>query len=151
MKKILIVVAGAALTAFLTLFFFLTPEQVISLINNAQPRFVFSAAQSGGNFLTGYHYSKATLSKNDGTQLLAMEEVGLDLHILPLLWGRLGTGIRSKEITADVSYGFDGSAGGEVLLNSLPFDSSAFFSSGNVVVHCSCFRAGDTFGQEGRY
>ena len=87
MKKIIIVLASALLSIVLTLFFFLTPEQIISKINNAQHKIVFSAGQSDGNFLTGYRFTNASLAGNNGTKLLILDEVMLDLRLLPLFLG----------------------------------------------------------------
>jgi len=132
MKKIIIVLASAILTVFLTLFFFLTPAQVISEINDAQQAVVFSAGQSGGNFVTGYHFTNASLAGNNGTKLLILDEVMLDLRLLPLFLGRIGIDIHSKGITAALSAGFDGSVKGEASFTGVQFDTTAFISPANV-------------------
>jgi len=132
MKKIIIVLAAAILTVFLALFFFLTPAQIISKINDAQQAVVLSAGKSGGNFLTGYHFTNASLVGNEGTRLLVLEEVTLDIHLLPLIFGRIGIEIHSKEITAALSAGFDGSLKGEASFNGLPFDTTAFILPANI-------------------
>ena len=132
MKKIILVLASAVMTVFLTLFLFLTPEQVISKINDAQQTVIFSAGQSGGNFVTGYRFVNASLAGNNGTKMLVFDEVVLDLHLLPLFLGRIGIDIHSKGITAALSAGFDGSVNGEASLSGVPFDSEAFISPANV-------------------
>lgn len=132
MKKIIIVLASVLLTVFLTLFFFLTPAQVISKINDAQQTVIFSAGQSGGNFVTGYRFANAALAGNNGTKMLVFDEVMLDLHLLPLFLGRIGIDIYSKEITASLSAGFDGSVNGEANLSGVTIDSEAFISPANV-------------------
>jgi type II secretion system protein N len=126
MKKIIIVLASAILTVFLALFFFLTPTQVISKISDLQQEAVLTAGKSSGNFLTGYHYEKTTLTKYDGTRLLVIDEMTLDIHLLPLILGRIGIDIHSKELTAALTAGFDGSLKGEASFNGLPFDTAAF-------------------------
>lgn len=128
MKKIIIVFACGVLIAFLTLFFFLTPAQVISTINDAQQTVIFSAGQSGGNFVTGYRFTNAALAGNNGTKMLVFDEVMLDLHLLPLFLGRVGIDIHSKGITAALSAGLDGSVNGEGNFSGIPFDSEAFIS-----------------------
>ena len=132
MKKIIIVLAAVVLTAFFTLFFFLTPALVISKINAAQHKIVFSAGQSDGNFLTGYRFTNASLAGKNGTKLLILDEVMLDLRLLPLFLGRIGIDIHSKEIKAAFSAGFDGSVNGEASFTGVPFDSEAFISPANV-------------------
>lgn len=120
------------LTVSLTLFFYLTPAQIVSKINDAQQALVLSAGQSGGNFLTGYRFTDATLAGNDGTKLLAFNEVMLDLRLLPLFVGRIGIDLHSKEITAVLSAGFDGSVKGVASFNGVPFDTAAFIPPANV-------------------
>ena len=132
MKKIIIVLASAVLTVFLTLFFFLTPEQVISKINDAQQEVVFSAGQFSGNFITGYRFTNAAFIGSNGTKLLSLDEVRLDLHLLPLFLGRIGIDMHSKGITAAFSTGFDGSVNGEASFSGVQFDSEAFISPANV-------------------
>ena len=132
MKKIIIVIACVVLTVFLTLFFFLTPAQVVSKINDAQHKVVFSSGQSGGNFVTGYRFTNASLAGNNGTKLLILDEVMLDLRLLPLFLGRIGIEIHSKGVTAALSAGFDGSVKGEASFTRLPFDTEAFISPANV-------------------
>lgn len=132
MKKVIIILAIAILTAFLTLFFFLTPAQIISTINDAQQALVFSAEQSGGNFLAGYRFKNAALAGNDGTKLLVCNEVLLDLRLLTLFLGRIGIDLHSKEITAALSADIDGSVKGVARFNGVPFDTAAFISPANV-------------------
>jgi type II secretion system protein N len=132
MKKILIVLASALLTIFLTLFFFLTPGQIISIINTAQHKVVFSAGQSDGNYVTGYRFTNAVFAGYDGTKLLVFDEVLLDLHLLPLFLGRIGIDIHSKGIAAALSAGFDGSVNGEAIFSEVPFDTATFISPANV-------------------
>jgi len=132
MKKIIIVLAGAILTVFLTLFFFLAPSQIISKINDAQQAVVLSAGKSGGNFLTGYHFTNASFAGKDGTRLLVLDEITLDIHLLPLIFGRIGIDLHSKEITAALSAGFDGSLKGEASFTGIPFDTAAFILPENV-------------------
>ena len=132
MKKIILVFASTVLTVFLTLFFFLTPAQVISKINDAQNKVVFSAGQSGGNFVTGYLFTNAALAGNNGAKMLVFDEVTLDLRLLPLFFGRIGIDIHSKGITAALSAGFDGSVKGEASFTEVPFDTEAFISPANV-------------------
>jgi hypothetical protein len=132
MKKIIIGLAIAILTVFLTLFFFLTPRQIISKINGAQHNIVFSSGQSGGNFLTGYRFMQVSIAGNNGTKLLVFKEVTLDLHLLPLFLGRIGIDIHSKGITAAFSAGFDGSVTGEANFSDVPFDTATFISLQNV-------------------
>ncbi len=132
MKKIIIVLASTILTVFLTLFFFLTPSQIISKINDAQQAVVLSAGQSGGNILTGYHFMNASFAGKDGTRLLVIDEVTIDVHLLLLILGRTGIYIHSKEITAALSAGFDGSLKGEASFNGVPFDTAAFISPADV-------------------
>jgi type II secretion system protein N len=132
MKKIIVVLAAAILTVFLALFFFLTPSQIISKINDAQQAVVLSAGKSGGNFLTGYHFTNASLAGREGTRLLVLEEVTLDIHLLPLIFGRIGIDIHSKEIAAAFSAGFDGSLKGEASFKGIPFDTAAFILPENV-------------------
>jgi type II secretion system protein N len=132
MKKGIIVLASAILTVFLALFFFLTPAQVISKINDAQQAVVLSAGKSHGNFLTGYHFTNASLAGNKGMRLLDLDEVRLDIHLLPLILGRIGIEIHSKELTAALTAGFDGSIKGEASFNGLPFDTAAFMPSTDV-------------------
>jgi hypothetical protein len=128
MQILFIVLAGTVLTAFLTLFFFLTPEQIISKINDAQQTVIFSAGQSGGNFVTGYRFTNAALAGNKGTKMLDLDEVMLDLHLLPLFLGRIGIDIHSKGITAALIAGFDGSVSGEASFSNVQFDSEALIS-----------------------
>ena len=128
MKKIIIVIACVVLTVFLTLFFFLTPAQIISKINDAQHKVMFSAGQSEGNFLTGYRFTNAAFARYDGTKLFVFDEVMFDLHLLPLFHGRIGIDIHSKGITAALSAGFDGNVNGEASFNGVPFDTEAFIS-----------------------
>lgn len=132
MKIIIIVLASAAVAVFLALFFFLTPEQIISKINNAQQVLVFSAEKSGGNLVTGYHFTNASLAGRDGTKLLVFDELFLDLHILPLFLGRIGIDINSKEITAGLTAGFGGSVDGEASFTDIPFDTTFFILPENV-------------------
>ncbi len=132
MRKIIIVLASAILSVFLTLFFFLTPEQLISKINDAQQAVVLSAGQADGNFVTGYRFTNAVLAGNDAVKLLVLDEVRLDVRLLPLFLGRIGIDIHSKEITAALSAGFDGSLKGEVSFTDVPFDTAVFVSSANV-------------------
>ncbi len=132
MKKIIIVLASAILTVFLALFFFLTPSQIIAKINDAQRAVVLSAEKSDGNFLTGYHFVNASLAGNQGSRLLVLEEVKLDLHLLPLIFGRIGVDIHAKEITGALSAGLDGSVKGEASFRSIPFDTEAFIPPTNV-------------------
>ena len=132
MKKIIIVLVSVLLTVFLTLFFFLTPGQIISKINAAQHNVVFSAGQSEGNFLTGYRFTNASLAGNNGIRLLTLDEVMLDLSLLPLFLGRIGIDIHSKEITAELRAGFDGSVNGEASFTDIPFDTAAFISSASL-------------------
>jgi type II secretion system protein N len=132
MKKIIIVIASAILTVFLTLLFFLTPAQVISKINDAQPNVFFSSEKSDGNFVTGYRFTNASLAGNNGTKLLILDEVIVDLRLLPLFLGRLGIDIHSKGITAALSAGFDGDVKGEVSFAGVPFDTEAFIPPSNV-------------------
>lgn len=132
MKKIIIVLVSAILTVFLTLFFFLTPAQLISKINDAQHKVVFSAGHSDGNFLTGYRFTNASLAGNDGVKSLVFDEVMLDLRFLPMFLGRIGIDINSKGITATLSAGLDGSLNGEASFTDFPFDTAAFISPENV-------------------
>ncbi|MBI5073633.1 MAG: type II secretion system protein GspN [Nitrospirae bacterium] len=132
MKKIIIILAAVTLTAFLTLFFFLTPSQIISEINKAQQKVVLTAGDSGGNFLTGYHFGNAALAGRDGTKLLVLDEVKLDLQLSPLMFGRIGIGVQSREITAAFKVSFDGSLNGEASFNGLPFDTAAFISPATI-------------------
>lgn len=132
MKKIIIVFASVLLTVFLTLFFFLTPAQVISKINDSQQTVVFSAGQSGGNFITGYRFTNASIAGHNGIKLLSLDEVMLDLHLLPLFLGQIGMDIHSKGITAALSAGFDGSVNGGASFSDVQFDSEAFISPANV-------------------
>jgi len=132
MKKIIIVLASALLSVFLTFFFFLTPAQIISKVNDAQQAVVLSSGQSSGNFLTGYHFTNVSLAGNNGTKLLMLDEVMLDLRLLPLFLGRTGIDIHSKRITAALSAGFDGSVQGEANFTDVPFDTAAFISPANV-------------------
>lgn len=132
MRKIIIVLASVILTVFLTLFFFLTPTQIISKINNLQQTVVFSAGQSDGNFLRGYRFTNTALTGSNGTKLFILDEVRLDLHLLTLFLGRIGIDIHSKEVTATLSAGFDGSVKGEASFNNVPFDTAAFIPPANV-------------------
>ena len=132
MKKIIIVLASALLIVFLTLFFFLTPAQVISKINDTQHKVVFSAGQSEGNFITGYRFTNAAFAGYDGTELLAFDKVMLDLHLFPVLLGRIGIDIHSQGIMAAFNAGFDGSIYGEATFTGVPLDTSAFISPANV-------------------
>ena len=128
MRKIVIVIASALLLVFFTLFFFLTPAQIISQINDAQHKVVFSAGQSDGNFVTGYHFTDASLAVNNGTKLLILDEVMLNLRLLPLFLGRIGIDIHSKGITAALSAGLDGSVNGVANFTDVPLDTAAFIS-----------------------
>jgi len=132
MKKIIIVLAAAVLTAFLTLFFFLTPAQVVSKINAAQHKVVFSAGQSDGNFVTGYRFTNAAFAGYDGTKVLEFDEGMLDIHLLPLFLGRIGIDILSNGITAALSAGFDGSVQGEASFSGVQFNSEGFILPENV-------------------
>lgn len=132
MKKIIIILASAVPTVFLTVFFFLTPGQIISKINDAQNKVVFSAGQSDGNFITGYRFTNASFVGSNGTKLLSLDEVRLDLHLLPVFLGRIGMDIHSKGINAALSAGFDGSINGEASFSGVQFDSEAFISPANV-------------------
>lgn len=132
MKKIIIVVASAILTGFLTLFFFLTPELLISKINTVQQTVVFSAGHSGGNFVTGYRFANVSLTGTEGKKMLVFDEVIVDLHLLPLFLGRIGIDIHSKEMAAVLSAGFDGSINGEASFRGIPIDTEAFISPANV-------------------
>lgn len=126
MKKIVVILASALLTVFLTLFFFLTPMQIISKINDAQKTVVLTVGKSGGNILTGYHFTQASLAGKEGTSLLALDEVTIDIRLLPLFLGRIGIDIYSTEIAAALSVGLDGSIKGDAKFNDVPFDTSAF-------------------------
>jgi type II secretion system protein N len=132
MKKIIIVLGSALLTVFLTLFFFLTPTQVITKINDAQQTVVFNAGQSDGNFLTGFLFTNVSLAGKKGTKLLILDEVTLDLNLLPLFLGRIGMDIHSKGITAAISAGFDGSIDGVASFTGVPLDTSTFISPANL-------------------
>jgi hypothetical protein len=132
MRRIITVLAVVILTVFFTLFFFLTPKQIISKINDALQTAVFSAGQSDGNFLVGYHFRKVSLAGKTGTKLLSLEEVRLGVHLLPLFLGQIGITIDSKDITAAFSVGFDGSVSGAANFADIPFDTAFFFSPANV-------------------
>ncbi|MBI5846428.1 MAG: type II secretion system protein GspN [Nitrospirae bacterium] len=125
MKKIVVVLAAVILTVFLTFFFFLTPLQIISKFNDAQQAVVLSAGKSGGNFLTGYHFTNASFAGKEGARLLLLDEATLDIHLLPLIFGRIGIDVHSKEITAVLSAGLDGSVKGEASFHDVPFDTAA--------------------------
>lgn len=125
MKKSFIFLAAAILTVFLTLFFFLTPSQIISEINKAQQAVVMTAGGSGGNFLTGYHFTNASLAGKDGRRLLVLDEVTLNIRLLPLVFGRVGIEIHSREVAAVFSVNLNGSLKGEATFNGLPFDTAA--------------------------
>lgn len=126
MKKIIIILTAVTLTASLTLFFFLTPSQIISEINKAQQAVVVSAGNAGGNFLTGYHFRGAALAGRDGRKLLVLDEVMLDIHLSSLMFGRIGIDIHSREMAAAFRVGLDGSLNGEASFYGLPFDTEAF-------------------------
>lgn len=132
MSKALIVLASVILTGFLTLFFFLTPELFIREINALQQTAVITTGPSGGNFITGYRFSNVSITGTEGKKMLAFDEVVVDLHLLPLFLGRIGIDIHSKEITAALSAGFDGSLKGEVSFRDVPIDTEAFISPENI-------------------
>lgn len=132
MKKIIIVLACAMLTAFLALFFIVAPEQIISKINIAQKAVVLRAEKSGGNFLTGYFFTNISLFGNNGAKLLSLEEVLVDLRFLPLFSGRIGIDLKSKYIIAAFMAGIDGSISGEAKFTGLPFDSAAYIQPENI-------------------
>lgn len=132
MKKLIIVLVSGILTVFLALFFFLAPAQVILKINDLQQVVVFNAGKSDGNFLAGYHFTNVSVAGNEGARLLVLDVVTLDIHLLPLILGRIGMDIHSKEITAALSAGFDGSLKGEASFNGVPFDATAFISPANI-------------------
>lgn len=132
MKKVIVVLASVILTAFLTLFFFLAPSQIISKINDAQQAVMLTVEKSGGNVLTGYHFTNASAFGKDGRRLLILDEVTLDFHLLPLIFGRIGIDIHSNGIAAALSAGLDGSLKGEAIFNGLPFDTAAFILPADV-------------------
>lgn len=133
MKKIGIILVSTILTVFLALFFFLTPSQIISKINDAQQAVVFSAGKSDGNLLTGYRFTNASFASGEGRRLLVFDEVKLNISLLRLLRGQMRMDIHSKEITAVLYAGFDGSTKGEATFKDIPFDSTAFIHPENVL------------------
>lgn len=128
MKKIFTVFAAVMLTLFLTLFFYLTPTQIITKINDAQQTVVLSAGQSGGNVLTGYHFANVSLAGKTGTKLLSLDEVRLGFRLLPLFLGQIGITIYSTEITAALRAGLDSSVNGTASFADIPFDTAALIS-----------------------
>lgn len=132
MKKVILVLACVILTALLTLFLYLSPLRIISKINEAQEAVMLTAGRSGGNVLTGYHFTNVSASGRDGTKLLTLDEVMLDIQLLPLFLGRTGIDIHAKEITAALSAGLDGSLKGEASFTGLPFDTAVFISPTDV-------------------
>lgn len=132
MKRIIIIFAGTLLSVFLALFFFLTPSQVISKINDLQHAVVFSALQANGNLVAGYRFTNASLSGINGTKLLSFDEVMLDLHLSRLFFGHIGMDIDSKEINAAFSVGLDGNIKGDANFTNLPLDTTAFIPDADI-------------------
>ncbi len=132
MKRIFVVLFSAALTVILSLYFFLTPKQVISQINKAQQEVVLSAGRSEGNFLTGYRFSDAVLAGQDGARLYSFDQVMLEIQFMPLILGRIGIKAYSKEAEAVVSAGLGGSIQAEADFRGLPFDTATFSLPENV-------------------
>ncbi|MBI5632920.1 MAG: hypothetical protein HZA15_05520 [Nitrospirae bacterium] len=133
MKKIGIILASSILTIYLALFFFLTPFQIISKINDMQQTVVFSAEKSNGNLLTGYRFTNASLASGEGRRLLFLDEMKLNISLLRLLLGQIRMDIQSKEITAVLSAGFHGSMKGEANFKGIPLDSTAFIPQENIL------------------
>lgn len=125
MRKIFIAIVVVISVFTLTAFFYITPENLLLIINNYLPELTINQEGGEGNLITGYSYDRVSVVKK-GEELIGVNKLKVQFNYLPLITGKVAVRIKSNEVKGYVNVFFNGKMDGELSIKELHFHTSSF-------------------------